>query len=128
MINIKNIILNILSTIIVNMIVIILADKLFNSIFIENIFYTFLVAVLLMILNKCVKPLLKIFMLPLNLLTLGITYPIINVIILSIISMLLGNHFIVKGFINIFFISIFISIMTIIIDKLIGKEIRKVRL
>ena len=104
MINIKNIILNILSTIIVNMIVIILADKLFNSIFVENIFYIFLVAIVLMILNKSIKPILKIFILPLNILTLGITYPLINVIILELINLLLGSHFIVKGFINIFFI------------------------
>lgn len=119
-------VLDILSTILVNMIVIIMATKLYKNISVDSVFYTFLVAVLLMMFNKCVKPLLNLIMLPINIYSLGITYPFVNVIILKLISLLLGKHFVLSGWFSAFFISIFISIMTILIDTLIGKEIRKV--
>lgn len=122
----KDIILDIISTIIVNMIVIIMATKIFKNISVDNIFYTFLASLLLMLFNKIIKPLLNIIMLPINIYTLGITYPFVNVIILKLISLFLGKHFILSGWFTAFFISIFISIMTLIIDALIGKEIRKV--
>ena len=65
-------------------------------------------------------------MLPINIYTLGITYPLTNVFLLKIISLLLNNHFILNGWLCAFFISIFISIMTLIIDNLVGKQIRSV--
>ena len=123
-ISLKNKILDIISSIIVNMIVIIMATKIFRSISVDGIFYTFLTALLLMIMNKCIKPLLKVIMLPLNIYTLGISYPLVNVIILKIVSFLLSPYFILEGLFSAFFISIFISIMTFIIDLLIGRSIR----
>lgn len=120
----KDKVLDIVSGILVNMVVIIMATKLFRNISVENIFYTFLVALLLMIMNKCVKPLLNIVMLPLNIYTLGLSYPLVNVIILKLISFLLSPHFVINGWVSAFFISIFISIMTIIVDVLIGRNIR----
>ena len=122
--NIKSVLLDLISIILVNMIVIIMATKLFKNIYVDNVFYVFLSSLLLMILNKCVKPLLKIIMLPLNIYTLGLTYPFINVIILKLISVILKPHFILNGWFLAFFISIFISLMTIVIDSLIGKNIR----
>ena len=125
-ITLRDNVLDILSTILVNMIVIIMATKIFKNINVDSVFYTFLVSVLLMIFNKCIKPLLSLIMLPINLYSLGITYPFVNVIILKLISLLLGKHFVHSGWFSAFFISIFISIMTILIDSIIGKEIRKV--
>jgi len=122
----KEKILDIISTVLVNMIVIIMAGKVFKNIYVDGVYYTFLVAILLMIFNKCIKPFLKIIMLPINIISLGITYPFVNVIILKLISLLLGNHFNIDGWLGVFFISIFISCFTIIIDKIIGKVIREV--
>ena len=122
----KEKILDIISTVLVNMIVIIMASKVFKNIYVDGVYYTFLVAILLMIFNKCIKPFLKLIMLPINIISLGITYPFVNVIILKLISLLLGNHFNIDGWYGVFFISIFISFFTIIIDKLIGKVIREV--
>ncbi len=122
----KDLILDIISTLVVNMIVIIMATKIFSNIYVENIWYTLLVSVLLLILNKSLKPFLQVVMLPINIYTLGITYPLINIFILKLISLILGSHFVLTGWFGAFFISIFISIMTIIIDALIGKEIRRV--
>lgn len=122
----KDIIMDIISNILVNMIVIIMASKIFKNIYVESVLYTFIASVLLMILNKSIKPILNRIMLPINMYTLGITYPLVNVFILKIISLILGKHFIISGWLSAFFISIFISIMTNIIDALIGKEIRRV--
>ena len=124
--NYKDILLDIISNIIVNMIVIIMATKIFKNIYVDGVLYTFLVAVLLYILNKSVKPIFSAIMLPINIYTLGLTYPFVNVLVLKLISLLLGSHFILKGWFIAFFISIFISVMTIVIDNLIGKEIRRV--
>lgn len=122
----KDIIMDIISNILVNMIVIIMASKIFKNIYVESVLYTFIASILLMILNKSIKPILNRIMLPINMYTLGITYPLVNVFILKIISLILGKHFIISGWLSAFFISIFISIMTNIIDALIGKEIRRV--
>ena len=122
----RNFLLEILSTLLVNMIVIILATNIFKNIYVENLFYTFLTALILMIFNKCLKPFISVLMLPLNVFTLGITYPFVNVITLKLVSLFLGGHFILSGWFTAFFISIFISVMTIIIDATIGRQIRKV--
>ena len=123
---IKELILEIISALVVNMIVIALASYLFKNIYVENLFYTFIASLFLIVINKCIKPIIKIIMLPLNIFTLGITYPFVNVIVLKLLSLLMGNHFIIGGWFSAFFISIFISIMTIIIDRLIGIKIREV--
>ena len=47
----------------------------------------------------------------------------INVIILKLTSLLMGDKFIVEGWIVPFFIAIFISIMTVLLDALITKRI-----
>ena len=122
--NVIDKILDIISSIIVNMIVLIMATKLFRNISVDNLFYLFITSLLLMLMNKCVKPLIKTVMLPLNIFTLGLTYPLVNVIVLKFISFLLSPHFILNGWFGAFFISILISIMTIIIDFVIGKNIR----
>ena len=124
--NFRDILLEVISSVIVNMIVIIMATKIFKNIYVDGLLYIFMVSSLLMIMNKCIKPTLNIIMLPINIYTLGLTYPFINVFILKLISLILGNHFILSGWLVAFFISIFISIMTIVIDNLIGKEIRRV--
>ena len=121
--NNKNKILDILSKVIVNMLVIVMATRVFKNINVDGIFYVFIVSILLMLFNKSVKPILNIIMLPINLFTLGLTYPFVNVIILKLISFILGEHFILTGWISAFFISVFMSMMTIIVDFFIGKEI-----
>lgn len=125
--DLKSYILDIISVLIVNMVVISIANNIFKNIYVDGVFYIFLVSFLLMVFNVSIKPFLRVFMLPINIYTLGLTYPLINVIVLKLIDLLLGKHFVIRGFIHTIFISIFISIMTIIIDNLIGKVIRGVK-
>ena len=55
--------------------------------------------------------------------SLGLLYPFINVIILKLASLVMGSHFVVEGWIIPFFISLFISFMTVVLDALITKRI-----
>ena len=50
----KKFILEVISNIIVNMIVIFFATKIFKNIYVENLFYIFVTSLILMILNKSI--------------------------------------------------------------------------
>lgn len=110
-------------TIIINAIVIIMATKIFKGFEVTSFFYAILTAILLMIMDITIKPFLKVITLPINIMTLGITTPFVNVIILKLASLILKPNFIVKGWIVPFFIAIFISFMTILLDRIITKKV-----
>ena len=76
-------------------------------------------AIIIYILNKTVKPILFWLTLPITGITLGLFYPVLNVIVLNIVDFLLGNHFIIHGFIMSVIVSICISIMNVLMDNLI---------
>ena len=101
-------------------IVLFIADMLFDNLYIESFLYALIAAVILSMLNYTVKPVLVFLTLPLNILTLGITYPIVNMIILKICDLLMGKYFIIHGFFAMFIISIFISLLKILFDKMIS--------
>lgn len=81
--------------------------------------YAFITEIIIYILNKTIKPMIVWLMIPITALSLGIFYPFINVFILKIVDLLMGNHFTIHGIIMSFIIAILISIMNIIMDKLI---------
>ena len=115
----KRVVINYIVQVIITTFVLSLANVIFEGIYIENMGYAFLASVLLILFNATLKPFLKILMLPLNILTLGIFTPLVDVIILKIIGVFLGIHFMVGGWLSVFFAAIFISIVTFILDKLI---------
>lgn len=79
-----------------------------------------LIAVLIIfVLNRTIKPLLVWLTMPLTALTLGLFYPVINMLILKITDLVLFNHFQIHGVISLFLISIAISIMNAIMDNII---------
>lgn len=93
-----------------------------KTVVIDNSYYGLwgLVAVIIIfILNRTVKPLLVWMTLPLTALTLGLFYPIINILILKITDFILGPHFDIHGTIILFLVSIIISIMNAIMDNVI---------
>ena len=57
--------------------------------------------------------------LPLTALTLGLFYPLINILVLKITDFILGSHFDIHGTIMVFVVSIIISIMNAIMDNII---------
>ena len=62
---------------------------------------------------------------PLTAITLGLSYPIVNMIILFLTSFIMGNNFNITGFFTAFFASILISIFNMFMDGFIIKPITK---
>ena len=94
----------------------------YKNVYIDNSLYGLwgLVAVIIVfVLNRTIKPLLVWMTLPLTALTLGLFYPIINILILKITDFILGSHFDIHGTISLFLVSIVISIMNAIMDNVI---------
>lgn len=100
-----------------------LASSLFEKFYVSGFFTALIAALIIMLLNLTVKPFLKIITLPINILTLGLLYPFLDVIILKIASMFMGDSFIVEGLLIPFFIAIFISFVTLLLDGAITKKI-----
>jgi len=103
---------------------------LFKSFEINNQYfglYALLASIIIYILNQTIKPVLTYITLPLTVLSWGLFYPIINVIILYITSFVLGNNFEITGIITPFFIAIIISLLNILMEGLVLKPITKRR-
>ncbi len=103
--------------------VLLIASNIFRSLYVENFLYGFLAAVIIYVLNKTVKPILVTISLPLIGMSLGLFYFVINVIILLIVTLILGKHFYLTGFISPFVVSIFISITNVIMEGFIIKPL-----
>lgn len=104
-------------------IVLLITSNLFRSLYVENFIYGFLAAVIIYILNKTLKPFLVTISLPLIGMSLGLFYFVINVVILLLVDLILGKHFYLTGFISPFIVSIFISLMNVIMENFIIKPL-----
>lgn len=109
-------------------IILLLISYIFNTIeFNRNRYgiYSLVAALIIFILNKTLKPVLFRLTIPITGITWGLFYPCINIIILKIADIILGNHFNTHGVITLFFTAILISIMNRLIDNIINKIIRR---
>ena len=104
-----------------------IASYLFKSFYIQNFWYACLASILISLISVYLKPILEFSLLPINILTMGLTTPLINVIILKIASLILGSKFVVNGWIIPIFISIFISVVNIILNNLIVEKYKERR-
>ncbi len=84
-----------------------------------------LATLIIIVLNKTIKPILFKLTIPLTGITIGLFYPFINVFILKLTEWILGSHFEITGVWTLFFLSILISVMNIIIDTLFIKPLMK---
>lgn len=109
----------------VSAITLMIASSVFKGFYVENIFYALLTSLVISALNVLLKPILIYLTLPVTIMSLGLLYPIVNVIILKIASLIMGSSFIVEGFILPFFIAIFISLVTSILRRLIVDTYRR---
>ncbi len=119
----KYVILEYTLTLIINSIVLILASKIFKGFYIQSFGYAIITSLVISLLSSTVKPFLKLIFLSVTVITTGIFYPFINVIILKLASLIMGDAFVVEGWILPFFIALFISFTTLILDKLITKNV-----
>ena len=107
-------------------IVLIIVDKMFSTFSINMIhygLYALLAAIIINILNKTIKPILKFLTLPLTILSLGILYPLSNIIILYFTNFILGDNFNINGFFSAFVIAIIVSIFNMLMDGLFIKPL-----
>jgi putative membrane protein len=79
----------------------------------------FLAVVIIDILNMFIKPILVVLTLPITILTLGLFYPLINVIILYIADFILMDHFEIGNFFMAFIVALVISMMNGIMDRIV---------
>ena len=96
-----------------------IASYLFKSFYVENFWYACLASVIISVISVYLKPLLEFIALPINILTMGLTTPLINVVILKITHLILGSKFVVNGWIIPIFIAIFISVVNVLLNNLI---------
>jgi putative membrane protein len=107
-------------------IVLITISLMFKSLYINNEYfglYAFLASVIIYVLNQTIKPILFYLTLPITALTMGLFYPVINVLILYITSFILKDNFTVNGIIIPFIMAILISVLNIFMEGLIIKPI-----
>lgn len=104
-------------------IILLIASNIFKGFTLENYFYALIASLIISFLNSTIKPILIYFSLPITIMTMGLFYPVVNVIILKITSLILAPHFMVEGIIVPIFIAIFISFLRIVFDALFIKPL-----
>lgn len=104
-----------------------IASYLFESFYVENFWYACLASVIISVISVYLKPLLEFIALPINILTMGLTTPLINVVILKITHLILGSKFVVNGWIIPIFIAIFISVVNVLLNNLIVDKYKERR-
>ena len=100
-----------------------ITSQIFKSLYIETFLYGLIAAVIIYGLNKTLKPILVTISLPLIGMSLGLFYFVINVVILLITDLILGKHFYLTGFFSPFIVSIFISLMNVLLEGFVIKPI-----
>lgn len=95
------------------------ADELFSGISFQTLQSLFVAGLLLGIVNTFVRPLLVLLTLPLSVVTLGFFVLVINALMLLFVAWLVPG-FIVAGFWSGFFVALFVSVLSFIVNSLIG--------
>lgn len=111
-----------LITLALNTVALLIVNEIFSSFHIDGLGTAILASVILAILNVLLKPILIILTLPITLLTFGLFLLVINAITLMVTQALMGASFVIDGFGTAFVASIFISIITLVLGKLIKNE------
>jgi len=80
-----------------------------------------ILVIVLGILNATVKPILKLFGLPITVLTLGLFLLVINVIIIKLADLLMDS-FNINGFFNMLLFSLGLAVVNMIVDLVTGDD------
>ncbi len=105
------------------------ADDLFEGIAFESPKSLFVAGLVLGIVNVFVKPVLILLTLPLTIVTLGVFVLVINALMLLLVAWLVPG-FSVMGFWAGFFVALFVSVFSFILNSLLGKHkvtVRRIR-
>lgn len=99
-----------------------------NTLYIDNGcfgIFSILTSIIIFILNRTIKPILIWLTLPITGLTLGLFYPVVNVIILKLADAILMNHFAINGIWMPIVVASLISITNIIMEALVHKLLER---
>ena len=107
--------------ILINAIALWLVDLIFSDIWIEDTGSLFLAAILFGVLNTIIKPVLVLFTLPLNILTLGLFTLVINAIILELTDYWMDS-ITVNGFGIAILAALLISIVSVFLQQVLKEK------
>ena len=93
----------------------------------ESLWTPFVTSLVLGILNSFIRPILMLFALPLLIFTLGLFRLVINALLLYFVSFLLGRYFVVDNFWAAFLGALVISIVSVLLNLVIGGRGSRVR-
>ncbi len=103
--------------------ILVIATNVFKGFYIENFWYAILASIIVNLFNITIKPFLVLVTLPVTMYTLGFFYPVVNLIVLKLTSIVMGEHFVIEGFLVPFLIVLFISFLKMIFEFIIIKPI-----
>jgi putative membrane protein len=98
-----------------------ISARLIPGIGLTNIWYAFLVALILSVVNVTVKPILQILTLPVTILTLGLFLLVINALMILLVDHFMVN-FAVTSFWTAMLFSIVLSIVNWLLDAIFGED------
>jgi putative membrane protein len=109
-----------LVNIIISALAVAISAFLIPGIQVEGLFGAIMVALVMAILNRFVKPVLAVLTLPVTVLTLGLFYLVINVLMVYLASWIIGPGFTVEGFFPALFFSMVLSVVNSLLDAMAG--------
>ena len=95
------------------------ADEVFDDIAFRTLQSLFVAGLLLGVVNTFVRPLLVLLTLPLSVVTLGFFVLVINALMLLFVAWLVPGFFI-AGFWSGFFVALFVSVLSFVVNSVIG--------
>lgn len=112
--------MNFVVNILISAIAVALSAFLIPGIHVDGFLAAIIVAVVLALLNRFVKPVLVLLTLPISIFTLGFFYLVINVLMIYLAAWVVKPDFRVDGFFSALFFSIVLSIVNSILDSMAG--------
>ncbi len=95
------------------------ADELFDGIMFRELQSLFISGLLLGVVNTFIRPLLVLLTLPLSVVTLGFFVLVINALMLLLVAWLVPG-FVVAGFWSGFIVALFVSVLSFVVNSIIG--------
>ena len=108
-------------SLLVQAIAVFLTSYILPGVYVDGFGTALLVALVLGIVNAIIRPILLLFTLPLNILTLGLFTFVINALMIQLVDALVGG-FAVGGFINALLFSLVLSLISGVLHTLAKKE------
>src|SRR5690625_7337933 len=114
-----------LLSLVLNAVALLLVAEIFSGFHLDSFGVAIIASLILAILNAVVKPILLLFTLPINLLTLGLFTFVINAVTLMLTQALIGSDFVIDGFGVAIVSAIVLSVINIILTKLVKDPLLK---